>query len=190
MCDVELLPGVSSNVYACKYKHAHTVHTHPRPIVYHVCTRNTHGTTPYSPSSITFTFSPASSSCPSFLSILCFFLSFFRSLSPAFPSVSRGRTCCRSDMQQHASVTADSVPVHPFIRSRSFFVHPSVHHPSTLLVISIDLAGAKTMIVCGTPPAIIRQASIHQHHPLCACVCRMTDYTSVFVLPGQLCLSL
>lgn len=126
----------------------------------------------------------------SFLSFDSLFLSFFRSLSPAFPSVSRGRTCCRSDMQQHASVTAVSVPVHPFIWSRSFYVHPSIHHPSTLLVISIDLAGAKTMRVCGTPPAIIRQASIHQHHPLCACVCRMTDYTSAFVLPGQLCLSL
>lgn len=64
----------------------------------------------------------------SFLSFDSLFLSFFRSLSPAFPSVSRGRTCCRSDMQQHASVTTDSVPVHPFIRSRSFFVHPSSLH--------------------------------------------------------------
>lgn len=145
------------------------IHTHPCPIVYHVCTRNTHGTTPYSPSSITFTFLPPPSHV---LPFFRFSVSFFSSFYPAFPSVSRGWTCCRSDMQQHARVTAMSVPVHPFILSHSFCIHPSIHHPFTLLVNSINLAGAVAMRVGGTPPpTIIRQASKHQRRPFSICVC-------------------
>lgn len=140
--------------------------------------------TPHPPSLLLFLPPPAR-----VLPFFRFSVSFFRSFSPAFPSVSRGWTCCRSDMQQHACVTTVSVLVHPLILSHSFYVHPSIHHSSTLLVISIDLAGAKTMRVCGTPPAIIRQASIHQHHPLCACVSH--DRLCIcFCAAGQLCLGL
>lgn len=115
-------------------------------------------------------------------------VSFFSSFSPAFPSVSRGWTCCRSDMQQHARVTAVSVPVHPFILSHSFCVHSSIHHPFALLVISV-LAGVVAMWVGVTPPTIIRQAPIHLHRPFCICASHGRLYVCICA-PGQLCLGL
>ncbi len=173
----------------CEYKHTHTVYTHthalvPLSIMFAQGTPTGPPPTPHPPS-LLLLLPPPSRVLPSFLfSILCFFLSVY------LPRLSLARwTCCRSDMQQHARVTAVSVPVHPFILSRSFCVHPSIHHPSTLLVISIDLAGAMTMRVCSPPPAIIRQALIHQRRPLCACVSHDRLYIC-FCAPGQLCLGL
>lgn len=99
-------------------------------IVYRVCTGNTHGTPPplHYPSFIAFTFcsSILLSSLP-FLSIFIF--SFFQS-PPAFPAVSRGWMCCRSDMQQHACVTTLLPPFSPSCRRirSAFAIHPSSLH--------------------------------------------------------------
>lgn len=168
-------------------------HTRPRPIVYHVCTRNTLGTTPYSPSSITFTFSPASISCPSilpsFLSFESLCLSFGRSPPPLPRSHVGGRVADQTCNNMPASPPLVSPFTPSFCLPRSFCVRPSIHHPSTLLVISIDLAGAMAMRVCGPPPAIIRQAPIHRRRPLCACVSHDRLYIC-FCAPGQLCLGL
>lgn len=112
-------------------KHTGLSYAHLLLIVYRVCTVNTHGTPPplHYPSFITFTFcsSILLSSLP-FLSIFRF--SFFLSFSPAFPLVSRGWTCCRSDMQQHACVTTLSPPFTPSCRRirSAFAVHPSPLH--------------------------------------------------------------
>ncbi len=112
-------------------------------------------------------------------------------LSPSlFPrSHMGGRVADQTCNNMSASLLLESTPFTPSLVS--FVLCSSVHHhPSTLLVISsIDLAGAMAMRVCDPPPAIIRQAPIHQRRPLCGCVSHDRLYVS-FCAPGQLCLGL
>lgn len=101
------------------------IHTHPCLIVCHVCTRNTHGTTPYSPSSIIFTFSPASISCPSFISILPF-LSFRRSPPPFLRSHVGGRVADQTCNNMPASPPLVSPFTPSFFPIRSVSIRPSI----------------------------------------------------------------
>ncbi|KAI2649826.1 Adenylyl cyclase-associated protein [Labeo rohita] len=106
--------------------------------------------TPHPPSLLLF-LPPPSHVLLSFLPFFRVSVSFFWSVSPASPSVSRGWTCCRSDMQQHARVTAVSVPVHPFVLSPSFVLRSSVHPSSLHLTGHLDRFGRRDGHACLRP---------------------------------------
>lgn len=168
--------------YTCANTNTHIPYTHthtrPRPIVYHVCTRNTHGTTPYSPSSITFTFTPASIS--SFLpSVFRFSVSFFRSISPAFPSLGErvaDQTC--NNMPASQPLVSPFTPL--FCLVCFAFICPSIIPPPYWSSLSIWLARWPCVFAACLPQSFVKLRYISAAHS--APVCRMTDYTSAFVL--------
>ncbi len=166
--------------YTCANTNTHIPYTHthalvPLSIMFAQGTPTGPPPTPHPPSLLLLLPPP---SCPSFLP---FFdsVSFFRSISPAFPSLG-GRVADQTCNNMPASPPLVSPFTPLFCLVCSVFICPSIIPPPYWSSLSIWLARWPCVFAARLPQSFVKLRYISAAHS--APVCRMTDYTSAFVL--------